>query len=135
MNFLAKDFSANACPEPSKKKHKVIQKMIPAIAENFTRSKGGAKLIQQELGKLLEKQKALFPSKSMCNTDNTVIRFTEHGETKSIKWEALMMRAPYFFSAFFSSVRNRLMYGTSVQKWFAEVPCFHKLFLLSGEEG
>ena len=97
--------------------------MIEPLAVNFDRYKKGSQLVRQELGKLLEKQKLLFPTKSMCNADNSIVRYTEMKQNKQIKWDSLMLRAPLLFSAYFRSISNKLMYGTKVQEWLNNVAC------------
>lgn len=99
-------------------------KFIQPMVKNFKRSKAGERLIVQEVRRLLEKQKALFPTKPMADVDFSNTRFTDHGETKSISYTLLMQKAPRFFDSFFSATRNKLLYGTKVQEWLSQAPRF-----------
>lgn len=103
-------------------------KFIQPMAVNFKRSLKGKRLIVQEVRRLLEKQKALFPTKPMADVDFSNIRFTDHGETKSISYALLMQKAPKFFDSFFSGTRNKLLYGTKVQEWLSQAPRFRCFF-------
>lgn len=105
----------------AKKKVRRACKFIEPIAVNFRRTLQGNKLIRQELRRLLDKQKVVFATRPMWNADQSEVSYNDCGESKIIGAEALMMRAPYFFSAIFSTIRNKLLFGTKVQQWFADV--------------
>ena len=95
---------------------------IEPVIENFKRTKKGFKLMSQEMERLLQKQCELFPAKCMTNVDFTEVRFTYKGEAKKIGTGALLKKTPYFFSAFYSSIRNKLLFGQKVMSWYQTAP-------------
>ena len=116
----AKTNDADVASAPQKKARRA-GKFIEPLAMNFKRSKKGDKLVQQEVKRLLDKQKSLFATKPMWNAGVSEVRYTDNGETKSISTKMLMLQAPLFFSLFFSSIRQKLLFGTKVQQWLVDV--------------
>ena len=114
---------------PDEKKAKATVKTskkswIPPHPENFKRTKKGQQLIRQELMLLLQEESKMFPHKSMFNVDRTKVRYSEHGQVQEISVDALMERAPRFFSVYYATVRRKIDYGLKVQQWLKLVSRF-----------
>ena len=97
---------------------------IKPVAENFKRTKAGARLVQQQIRRLLDEQQKMFPHKPMWSVDKDSIRFTDKGETHTIKCKDLMEKSPVFFSTYFNTIRKKLDYGHRVHRWLSDVSRF-----------
>jgi hypothetical protein len=121
---------------PDEKKAKATVKTskkswIPPLLDNFKRTKKGQQLIRQELMVLLQEESKMFPHKSMFNVDRTKVRYSEHGQVQEISVDALMERAPRFFSVYYATVRRKIDYGLKVQQWLKLVSRFFGILFFS----
>lgn len=124
---------------PDEKKAKATVKTskkswIPPLLDNFKRTKKGQQLIRQELMVLLQEESKMFPHKSMFNVDRTKVRYSEHGQVQEISVDALMERAPRFFSVYYATVRRKIDYGLKVQQWLKLVSRFFGILFFSKKE-
>lgn len=118
-------------PEKKEEKEKPSQpkriKYIKPLVENFDRHQKGARLVGQELRKLIDDQSRFFPLRSMKDSTGTQVRFTEGGTNGQVSLEDLLLKAPHFFSCYFHHARNKIAYGTRVHSWLQKVTCQTRL--------
>lgn len=104
-------------------------KYVKPVPENYRRSKNGAKLIRQEMRKLLDDEKKMFPHKAMISADGETIRYSKNGQTETILLSTLLERAPSFFSSYYHLIRRKVDYGLKVHTWFiTETRCLNLYF-------
>eukprot|EP00435_Cladocopium_sp_Y103_P022614 s3656_g5.t1 len=97
------------------------KKYIKPCPDNFRRTKDGAKLVQQEMKRLLEEQAKMYPHKAMLSPDQSHVRFTHSGTNKQIPLDELMEKAPGFFSVYYTTIRKKADFGQKVYDWFQAV--------------
>lgn len=78
-----------------------------SVRQKESRTKQGQKLVKKEILRLLEKQTKLFPGKSMTNEDNSEVRYAEDGVNRKMKMDAVLTRAPRFFSWYFDGISQK----------------------------
>lgn len=102
---------------------------VKPVPENYRRSRNGAKLIRQEMKKLLDDEKKMFPRKAMISADGETIRYSKNGQTETILLSTLLEKAPHFFSSYYHLIRRKVDYGLKVHTWFiTETRCLNLYF-------
>lgn len=94
-----------------------------AIPANFSRSRKGDDLIEQEMNRLLELDQKHHSSRPLLTQDGRIrTRNPETGVTEiGMEWSELVQRAPQFFSLEYTKIRGRKEYGVAVHGHFARV--------------
>ena len=96
------------------KANKEAKPPIPAVAGNFSRSKKGDKLIQQEMVRLLNLDISEFPDKPAFDPVSGACRL-KIDAAKGQTWQKVVDKASLYFHNIYMS-RSRSAYGQSVEK-------------------
>ena len=89
---------------------------IPAVAANFTRSKKGDKLIQQQMVALLNLDISKFPDKPAFDPASGACRL-KIDAAKGQSWQKVVDKASFYFHSIYMT-RSRPEYGQSLEKHF-----------------
>lgn len=106
--------------EPKVKKPRGPRYIVPCV-ENFRRSKAGFRLIAQELRRLLKEQARTMPEKALLDHNGTNVQFAYQGKKGTVTLAELEAKAGHFFASYLIQVKKKVLWGSRVQSWLAEI--------------
>jgi hypothetical protein len=115
------ELNKNSVDKEESTRKKREPRFIQPTVENFRRTKKGASLMEQELRRLVQKQAKKMPSKALLDVDETKITFQFQEKKGTLSVQDLCMKGPQFLDAYFRDYRNKIVFGTKVQTWFAQI--------------
>ena len=94
-------------------------KEIPALPGNFTRTKKGSQLIEQEMRKLLELDAIHHAKRPLLTPDGKFRMKDQKGlPIEGPSWDDICARTPNWFSKRFEKIRNKDEFGRAVHSKF-----------------
>ena len=70
---------------------------------------------------MIQKQAKKMPGKALVDVDESKITFQYQEKTGTMSFEEMCLKGPAFLDAYFRDYRNKILFGTKVQTWFAQI--------------